>query len=206
MPIVHLNDSTEQMEPAVVCLGYFDGVHLGHAALISHACEIAGRNNLMVYAHTFDSSPARRIHPGRFIADLTPLKEKDRLLEALGVNAVAVSRFDEKMMTMPGKEFIEKIIYDIMHAAYIVAGFHHVFGYHGDTDANALKDLCAACNIGCDILPPVRLSTGELISSTAIRVALENGDFEKAAQMLGRPCDNHMKSLYKRNHLGGIII
>jgi riboflavin kinase / FMN adenylyltransferase len=206
MPIVHLGDSHLQMEPAVVCLGYFDGVHLGHAALIKRACEIANAKNLKVYAHTFDNPPSRRINPGRFTAELTPLKEKARMLDVLGADKVAVSRFDDVMMKMSGEYFITEVICGRMHAVHIVAGFHHVFGYRGDTDAVALKRLCASINIGCDILLPVMLETGELISSTAIRKALEDGDFKKAEQMLGRPCDAHMISFFKRTNCGGTAI
>ena len=203
MTIVHLSDDATLAGPSVVCLGYFDGVHLGHAALLKRACEIAHQNSLKVYAHTFDSPPSQHINPGRFMPELTPLKKKASLMGAFGVESIGVSKFDDAMMNMTGKDFIINVICGKMHAVHIVAGFHHVFGHCGDTDTMALQALCSDLNIGCDILQPVLLDTGELISSTAIRKALESKDFSRAEKMLGRPCDDYLLSIFKRNKNGG---
>ncbi len=169
----------------VVCLGFFDGVHLGHAALLTKTVARAREKGLIACAHTFDRPPAAVLSGGAQ-RELTSLSEKAALMEALGVEVLAVSAFTDELARMPGRRFFEDILLARLSARHIVAGFHHRFGSMGDTDADALRALCREHGIGCDIIPPVRLPSGELISSTAIRAALGAGDIEKAETMLGR--------------------
>lgn len=187
MTIVHVDEAACLREATVVCLGLFDGVHIGHAKLIERAKEIAGQRMLWVCAHTFSPMPSRVLQPESDIRELTSFTEKAALLESLGVDILAVSHFTEAMMRMRAKAFFYEILVEKLHGKHLVAGFHHRFGYHGEGDTEWLRAACGEAGIGLSIVRPVTLPGGELVSSTAIRKYLDAGDFEKAEQMLGRP-------------------
>lgn len=187
MTIIRMEAINRLEAPTAVCLGFFDGVHIGHAALIKEAKRAALAKGLTVCAHTFDRMPSRQLHPGRSSPELTPLDEKAALLSRLGVEIVAVSRFDGAMMRMPPDVFFQTILMDKLRAAHIVIGFHHRFGYHGQADAETLRGYCETAGIGLSVVAPVTLADGTLVSSTAIRNLLETGETARAEAMLGRP-------------------
>ena len=165
---------------AAVCLGFFDGVHLGHRALLSAAREIARREGLSVCAHTFD------VPPGGKGAPLTTLEERIALLREAGADIVAVSPFDDGMRRMPGDEFFRRVVIEELNARHVVCGDDHRFGFKGAWGAEELKKLCEEAGIGLTVVPPVTLPDGRRISTTALRAALEKGDWPRAEEMLGR--------------------
>ena len=171
----------------VVCLGFFDGVHRGHLALLAAAKKAAREAGLPVCVHTFDRAPG-----GKGPA-LTTLEERERLLRAAGADQVAVSPFDERTRTMSGDEFFERVVLGRLHAAHVVCGDDHRFGYRGAWGVNELSALCERAGVGLTVVPPVTLPDGRRISSTAIRAALLKGDWALAAEMLGRPVPEEMK-------------
>ncbi len=171
----------QKYPPSVVCLGFFDGVHRGHQALLAAAREIAAQKGLLVCAHTFDTAP------GAKSASLTTLEERIALLRACGADTVAVSPFDESMRRMSGEDFFHKIVLEELNARHVVCGDDHRFGYRGAWGVEELKALCARSGIGLTVVPPVTRENGERISTTAIREALKSGDLALAESMLGRP-------------------
>ncbi len=173
--------------PAVVCLGFFDGVHRGHLALIEAARNVADREHLILCVHTFDHAPAMK---GR---ELTSLAERKRLLLAAGADRVAVSTFDEAFRQMSGEEFFQRIVLEELHARHVVCGDDHRFGHLGAWDAAALQKLCRETGTGCTVVPPVVLPNGMRISSTGVRNALADGDWALAEEMLGRKVPEKMK-------------
>lgn len=186
-----LNDGQRAQKPSVVCLGFFDGVHRGHAQLIQRAKEIAAEKALAVCVHTFDQMPVRILQPEANVLELTPLEDKASLLEALGVDILAVSRFDQETMHQSAGEFFRHVLLGALQAKHIVAGFHHRFGHQGEGDTATLYALCEKTGTGLDVIAPVTLENGELISSTAIRTALLQGNTDKAEAMLGRRWFGH---------------
>lgn len=186
MKRLFLNDAERADRPTVVCLGFFDGVHRGHARLVERALEIAAEKDLAVCVHTFDQMPVRVLQPEANVLELTPLEEKASLLAALGVDILAVSRFDHETMHQSAGEFFHHVLLEALQARHIVAGFHHRFGYHGEGDTATLYALSEKTGTGLDVIAPVTLENGELISSTAIRTALAQGNTDKAQSMLGR--------------------
>ncbi|MDL2319232.1 hypothetical protein LJC74_09225 [Eubacteriales bacterium OttesenSCG-928-A19] len=186
MRLLRLGQDLPLKEKTVVCLGFFDGVHIGHRELIERAVSIGAHNRLKVCVHTFDTMPVRVINPDADVLELTPLAEKALLLEALGVDILAVSAFDGEVMHMRAKAFFHDILLEKLSARHIVAGFHHRFGYRGEGDVAMLADMCSQAGIGLDVVQPVTLPGGELISSTAIRQAIRAGDIARAERMLGR--------------------
>ena len=177
----------EKATPSVVCLGFFDGVHRGHLALLNAARETADREGLQVCVHTFDHAPGQKAF------ELTTLKEREALLLSAGADRVAVSLFDDTMRHMSGEDFFRQIVLEKLNARYVVCGDDHRFGYQGACGVQELKALCAQNGVGLTVVPPVTLPGGQRISSTAIREALKAGDWALAEAMLGRPVSQRMQ-------------
>ncbi len=190
-----LDSARPDHTPSVVCLGFFDGVHLGHQAILGAAKAISQQKNLTFCVHTYDTMPARVLSPGRAVAELTPFEEKAALLEAQRAEVLAVSHFDQALMEMSGADFLDMLAAKLK-ARHLVAGYDHRFGHHGDTDAGKLTALCHQKGIGITIVEPVRTPDGKAISSTAIRAALAACDFAQAERMLGRPVSTRMQQLF----------
>lgn len=185
--VIRLNAGEKLTSPSAVCLGFFDGVHLGHQALLKATVETARARGLTPCVHTFRRMPAQAMHPEKQILELTSLEEKLRLFAQAGIEAVGLSEFDDETRRMSARAFIEKTLIGDLSARYIVAGYNHRFGYRGECGAEMLSALCAEYSLGLSIVEPVKLEDGEAISSTAIRRAVAAGDFALAERMLGRP-------------------
>lgn len=178
--------------PTVVCLGVFDGVHLGHRGLITEALKIAQDKDLLPLVHTYDPLPFSVIYPDKPLVELTTFHEKALLLEELGIGHLAVSRFTDALQHIAGEAFFREVLLGRLNAKHLVVGFNHRFGYRGDTDVKKLKELCDQAGVCLTVIEPVRTSGGSLISSTAIRAAIMLEDFELAEEMLGRPPGKNM--------------
>ena len=175
--------------PCVVCLGFFDGVHRGHLALLSAARQEANRLHAPVCAHTFDQAP------GSKGAELTALPEREALLLAAGADFVAVTPFDDKMRRTSGEDFFRSVVIGKLRAAHVVCGDDHRFGYQGKCGVKELRTMCESAGIGLTVVPPVTLPDGTRISSTALRKALQSGDIALAREMLGREPSERMLAL-----------
>ncbi len=182
--------------PGVVCLGFFDGVHIGHQAIIDQGRKKAAELSLPLYVHTYDIPPLNMIKHSDAVKELSPLPEKAALLEAAGVDVVAVSRFNEQLMHMSGEDFFTGILLHRLNARYLIVGFDHRFGHRGGTDTIALTDLCNEYGVGLSKVEAVRLPDGRAVSSTAVRDALARGDTDLAQRMLGRPVSEELKKRF----------
>ena len=166
-----------------IALGFFDGVHIGHGALIKRACEIAEENGLTPAVLTFDTHPMSKI-TGISEPMLTSESDREGVLDrCFGVKDVIVLKFDDEMMRMHWKSFAEYII-EKYSAAHLICGHDYTFGYKGEGKAEMLKEICAERGIGCDIIPAVTLD-GVRVSSTLIRNLISEGEIEKANRNLG---------------------
>ena len=183
--MIDMDTSPPVDEETVVCLGFFDGVHRGHQALLNQAREVAEDRHLTVAVHTFDVLPRAVFRPEEPIQMLTTPECKYALFEALGCEICAVSRFDERMRNMPGEDFFRDVLLGRLHARALVAGEDHRFGRGGGIDIQALGELCRENGIALFVIPKVRLDSGQIVSSTAIREAIARGDEALARQMLG---------------------
>lgn len=171
----------------VVCLGFFDGVHLGHRSLLAAAVDIGQKARLQVCVHTYSAAPGTLIHPERAYHELTSLPEKVDLLLRFGADTVAVSRFDQRMMLMDGAQFIDDELGSCLSVRHLVVGADHRFGFQARTGPSQLTQLCSERGIGLTVVEPLTAEDGSVISSTAIKCALMQGDVKKAEAMLGRP-------------------
>ena len=185
-----INTKTQKLEAdSVVCLGFFDGVHLGHGALLHKARDIAQKEGYCMCVHTFDTSPSQQIRKDASWFELTLPSRKHQLIAQSGCQFLAVSSFDERMRTMKGKDFFEKILLKVLRAKVIITGWNHRFGHKGDTDIRGLQTLCEEHGVVLHVVQKVSLPSGENVSSTAIRKALLCGEINLAEKMLGRVVD-----------------
>ncbi len=181
----------------VMALGFFDGIHVGHAALINMIKQRAQETGAEPAVLTFD------VHPDNLVFNKTvPLinSAEDRvniLKRCFGIDEVVVVHFSRRVMCMDWKDFIDGLI-DEMDLRWIVVGHDFCFGHKGLGTAAKLKEYCAERGIGCDIIPAVRRD-GVIVSSTLIRELIESGEMEKANEYLGHPhtLTDHVRSGYR---------
>ena len=170
----------------VIALGFFDGVHLGHGALLRRTVERAARLGAISAACTFDTHPAALVSH-QAVPMLTTPGDRARLMRELyGIGEVIVLPFDEEMRTMAWDKFVTDYLVGGLHACHLVAGHDYRFGYRGEGTAEKLEALCAQLGLGCDIIPPVKVD-GQIVSSTRIRALVEAGDMDAARRFLGHP-------------------
>ena len=168
-----------------IALGFFDGLHLGHQALLRRTVEQARTLGLSPALLTFDRSP-REFVTGTPVPLLTTTEERRRAVEALFPETEVITvPFDRAMMTMPWEDFVEMLA-GPCRAQWLVAGHDFRFGHKNAGNADLLQEKAAALGLGCDIIPAVKLD-GVTVSSTYIRALLERGEAETAARFLGRP-------------------
>ena len=173
-------------EATVIALGFFDGVHLGHGALLRKTAERAVERGVTPAAFTFDRSPKEFV-TGRPVPLLTSAAERADIIRTYyGIDTVFVEPFDRVMMTMPWEDFIAELLVKKYHAVHLVAGHDFHFGHKNEGDPEKLQAKCRALGLGCDIIPKVELD-GVTVSSTYIRYLIEAGEVERAASFLGHP-------------------
>jgi riboflavin kinase/FMN adenylyltransferase len=171
----------------VASIGNFDGVHLGHQAIIGQLAEHAARLNLPVTVIIFEPQPLETFQPADKVPPrLTRLREKLQALRRYSVDRVLCLRFDETLARMPPDEFIQRILVDGLGVRYVVVGDDFRFGARRGGDFALLRRTGEAH--GFPVVPmPTVIIDGERVSSTRIRAALAAGDFAVAEKLLGRP-------------------
>jgi len=177
--------SPHALPGSVATLGVFDGVHLGHAAVIRHVVEQAGQRGCASAVVTFDRHPAALI-TGRPEPAITSLEHRLRLLAGLGLDACVLVRFERDVARMSAAEFARRVFHDLLHAQLLVLGFDCRFGRGREGDPELCRRLGPALGFEVTTVPPVELD-GRPVSSTAIREAVLAGELERAGRLLGRP-------------------
>lgn len=168
-----------------IALGFFDGVHLGHQALLRRTVERAAERGFTPAVFTFDRSPKEFVTGVPVPLLTTAAARRDAVRTLFPIHEVIVAPFDEKMMTMPWVDFVLFLAQEY-RAGWLVAGHDFRFGHKNSGTPALLSKKAAALGMGCDIIPAVTLG-GVTVSSTHIRALLEQGDAEEAARFLGRP-------------------
>ena len=169
----------------VIALGFFDGVHLGHGALLRKVTEAAERLGAIPCAFTFDKSPAAAL-TGQNIPLLSAVEDRTELMNRLyGIQEIVVAPF-QTMQRMDWEDFIADYLLEKLGVIHVVAGHDFHFGYQGQGNPQRLKEKCAQLGVGCDIIPKVELD-GITISSTYIRSLIAKGEMARAVKFLGHP-------------------
>ena len=172
------------MKERVIALGFFDGVHLGHGALLRRAAEEAALRGCTPAVFTFDRPPKEVVTGVPCPLINSPEDRRDLVRRLYRIQDVLMVPFDREMMTTPWDDFIVRILVGRYHAVHLVAGHDHHFGHRNQGTPELLAQKCAQLGLGCDIIPKVELE-GVTVSSTYIRTLVEAGDVERAALFLG---------------------
>ena len=179
----------EQKQPvargAVVAIGNFDGVHRGHQALISRAVAMARGTGKPAGVVVFEPHPREFFVPNEPHFRLTPLPEKLRLFEQMGLDLVRVLTFDLALSRMNAEEFVMGVLVDELGISGAVVGYDFFFGHKRSGTPQTLIEAGARHGFAVEIVAPVA-ELGEVFSSTAVRLKLAEGDFRGAAHALGR--------------------
>ena len=174
------------MKERVIALGFFDGVHLGHAALLRRTVEEAQKRGATPAVFTFDRPP-KEVVTGIPCPLIASPEDRRGLMERLfGIRDVLMVPFDDEMRTTAWDDFITDILVKRFHAVHVVAGHDHHFGHKNAGTPELLAQKCREIGIGCDIIPKVEVD-GITVSSTYIRRLVEMGQMERAGRFLGHP-------------------
>ena len=169
---------------AIVAIGNFDGVHRGHQALIAAACATARQAGRPAAALTFEPHPRAYFNPQAPLFRLTPEPVKLALLERFGLDGVFVRRFDGALAALSAEAFMTHLLIREMRIAGVVVGHDFHFGHGREGDPDRMQELCRAHGLACTVVPTI--AEGEqIVSSSAIRRALEQGDVALANRLLG---------------------
>jgi riboflavin kinase/FMN adenylyltransferase len=180
-----LEELAAQDGPLHLALGVFDGVHVGHRAVIARAVEAARKEGGKAFVVTFDPHPIRVIAPEKAPASLlATLDEKAAVLKALGVEGLLVIHFDMTFAKMDAEEFVRKLL--TADVRTIAVGEDWRFGSKRSGDVAMLRRMGGELGFQLEAVPPV-MWDGERISSTRIRQAIRDGNFDAVEEMLGRP-------------------
>lgn len=172
------------MKTCVLALGFFDGVHLGHGALLRRTRELADRCGLQAAALTFDTHPDTLVY-GTPVPLLGSATDREQLMQQLyGIDQVFTLHFDRKTMSQPWEDFVRRTVIDGYGAAHVVCGHDFRFGAGGQGEPRRLAELCRTLGVGCDCIPEIRMD-GDTVSSTRIRGLIAQGRMDEAAALLG---------------------
>lgn len=174
------------MRGAIIALGNFDGFHKGHQAVVQAAIDWAKSENRPVIVATFDPHPVRHFKPDTPPFRLTTLDQRERLFTAAGADAMLVFEFDAQLAATTAEDFVEKLLVERFGAAGVVTGEDFTFGKGRAGNVDVMKELGAPLGLATETVSAVN-DDGDVVSSSRIRGALEEGDCETAARLLTRP-------------------
>lgn len=172
-------------EPAVVTVGFFDGVHLGHRAVVARTVEAARERGARSVAVTFDRHPREILTPGQEPRLLTTVERKARLLEGTGIDVLVVLGFTEAFSRVTAEDFVRDVLVGGLHAVHAVMGANFTFGHRAAGTVDRLPELGAPYALTAEGVPLVELN-GRRVSSSSVREALAAGDLAWPLEALGR--------------------
>ncbi|PXX39703.1 bifunctional riboflavin kinase/FAD synthetase [Undibacterium pigrum] len=177
--------------PCALAIGNFDGVHLGHQTLLARLRDAATRLGIEAAVMTFEPHP--RAFFAQMLGDLSKaptrianLRDNMASLEAAGVDRVIVEHFNAHFAALSPQDFIEKVLVDGLHVKWVMVGEDFRFGAKRAGDVATLTEAGLRHGFTVETLPSVQ-NKGVRISSSAVRLALANGDFDEAEALLGHP-------------------
>jgi riboflavin kinase/FMN adenylyltransferase len=172
--------------PSVVSIGFFDGVHLGHRAIIVRALDHARTAGLRSVIVTFDRHPLQIVRPESAPPLLMTTARRARTLAETGADVIVVLAFDEHLRMLSPEAFVAQVLRSSLDVRHLVVGHNFRFGHRAAGDVALLEELGRRDGFTVDGVDLV-MAEGEPISSTRIRAALAAGDVATAARLLGQP-------------------
>jgi len=173
----------------LLTIGVFDGVHLGHKYLISQLKEYAKQQNLLTGVVTFRQHPQEVLFPQTKLPFLTDLTERTNLLKSEGVEAIITLSFTHELAHLSAHQFVS-LLKKYLRMRGVVIGPDFALGRDREGNTNSLYTLGQDMNFSVTVIPPIVIN-GEVVSSTAIRKALADGDMKKVHNLVGRPFSLH---------------
>ena len=187
MEVVSNIDKFFSHKNSAITIGTFDGIHLGHQAIIRKLCEISKVTKINSVLVTFDPHPQTIIKSKKKeeIRILTTIEEKKNLLQNFDLDFLFVIKFTKKFSKIDSSQFIEDFLVNKFKAKEIVIGYNHAFGRDRKGSFDILNNLSRRFNYNITLVEPVEYK-GKLISSTRIRKTLKDGEVYDVSRMLGR--------------------
>lgn len=167
----------------VFALGFFDGVHLGHQALLKACVDMAKELDVETAAITFEAHP-QSLFTNQIPPLLTTLADRNRLLLRYGMDHIYAFPVTKEVMSTNWREFLDQLM--VCGAVGFVCGHDFRFGHKGEGDREKLREFCAEFGLSCSVISEQDLD-GVRVSSTHIRSLLENGEMAEAVKFLGHP-------------------
>lgn len=187
---------------SVVTIGKFDGVHIGHRAVLRTLRENAAGRRVVVV--TFDRHPLELFDPSRAPKPLLSIPQKVEALRAAGADLVVVLPFTKEFAATSPDDFVQDILLDGLSAKLVLVGADFRFGSGGSGTVGALTEMGDALGFSVEVLKDVCVNDGVKVSSSTIRDALAVGDVEIAAQLLGRP--HRVRGVVVHGHQRGRVL
>jgi riboflavin kinase/FMN adenylyltransferase len=173
---------------AAVTIGTFDGLHVGHRALITRTLEIAAARGLTSAVVTWDRHPFATLRPQQVPPLLTTQQRRAELIEEMGVEALGVVAFDAELSSWPPERFATEVISKGLGARAVVSGESWRFGHGAAGDVKMLRRLGDELGFDVEVID-LSVASGEAVSSSRIRTAVASGDMDTSTALLGRPFD-----------------
>ena len=180
-------ESAKEIKNPVVTIGSFDGVHVGHKAILQRLNELAKQYDGESVVITFEPHPRKVLYPetiGKNLWLITSYDEKLKLLAELGVDNVIVVEFTKEFSKITNEQFVKEFLYDILKVKVVVAGFNHHFGFNKEGNYKQLQNWQEKYGF-CVEEVPVQKIEHEIVSSEKIRLAINEGNIQKAKALLG---------------------
>ncbi|HXM96608.1 MAG TPA: bifunctional riboflavin kinase/FAD synthetase [Candidatus Dormibacteraeota bacterium] len=171
---------------SVLAIGNFDGIHLGHQAILRAAVERARALNAVATAITFDPPPLKVLRPESAPLRLSTVAQRLEWFGVAGLEAAVVLPFTMDLARLAPQDFVEQILVRDLHLRAVLVGENFRFGHRQAGDVKLLSELGKMHGFDVAIIPPV-VRRGEIVSSTIIRREIAEGDVSHAARLLGRP-------------------
>ena len=178
------NDNLKSARGGVYALGNFDGVHLGHKEIILKVIDISNSKNIPSGVLIFDPHPRNFFNPKLDDFILSDINTRSYLLEKTKLDFLGILKFDDFMSNLSPREFVEKIIKNRVGVSHLIVGYNFRFGKNREGDVEVLSKICSEFNIDLTIIKQVK-NMELTISSSKIREAIEELDFEKVKRIIG---------------------
>ena len=186
MRVARFLEEAVEFDPVAVTIGNFDGVHIGHRRLLHEVLRSAEERAVAPAVLTFDPHPASIVAPQRASRLLTTPAERCALMARAGIECALVLPFTKEMSRWTPEQFVERVLVKALRARVVVVGENFLFGHDQAGDTKVLSQLGLRFGFETRIVPPVKFR-GSVVSSSAIRRAVEAGHVSLAGRFLARP-------------------